>query len=138
MMMGTSCLSIPLPISGWTRWHWERLESFPSVSKCCDTSVQPIVSVDWFSILEVTMTTQLPQLFADCGRGSNVPSLLQHYEGAQWMPYCHSSQEIGKTMALTAALSITGLHIVSYGIKFGTWSRYIPLVVSAVFSYNYW
>ena len=30
--------------------------------------------------------------------------------------------EIGKTMALglTAALSITGLHIVSYGIKFGT------------------
>ena len=27
--------------------------------------------------------------------------------------------ETGKTTALTAALSLTGLHIVSYGIKFG-------------------
>jgi len=28
--------------------------------------------------------------------------------------------ETGKMTALTAVLSITGLHIVSYGIKFGT------------------
>lgn len=74
------------------------------------------------NILEVTM------------RHNFLSSLLIVAGGVMSLHYCTITKEhggcpiviavgpseTGKTTALTAALSITGLHIVSYGIKFGT------------------